>query len=72
MKVEKASEIGLCFGVKRAIGTLEKVASERGEVETLGAVAHNQQVLQKLAEICSCKFDKRALSKLASEFHSKA
>jgi uncharacterized protein (DUF697 family) len=28
--------------------------------------------LQKLAEICSCKFDKRALSKLASEFHSKA
>ena len=28
--------------------------------------------LQKLAEICNCKFDKRALSKLANELHSKA
>ena len=30
---------------------LEKVAREQGGVETLGAVVHNQQVLQKLAEI---------------------
>jgi len=51
MKIEKAHEIGLCFGVRRAISILEKVASERDGVETLGAVAHNQQVLQKLAEI---------------------
>jgi hypothetical protein len=27
--------------------------------------------LQKLAEICNCKFDKRSLSKLANEFHNK-
>lgn len=51
MKIEKVSEIGLCFGVKRAIGIVEKVASERGKLETLGALAHNQQVLQKLADI---------------------
>ncbi len=51
MKIEKVSEIGLCFGVKRAIGIVEKVASEHGRLETLGALAHNQQVLQKLAEI---------------------
>ena len=38
MKVEKASETGFCFGVKRAIDLLEKVAHERGGVETLGAV----------------------------------
>ncbi len=50
MKIEKASEIGLCFGIKRALSIIEKVVSERGEVETLGAIAHNQQVLQKLAE----------------------
>lgn len=51
MKIEKTGEIGFCFGVKRAIDILEKVSHERGGVETLGAVVHNQQVLQRLAEI---------------------
>lgn len=51
MKIEKASEIGFCFGVRRAIDIIEKVARERGNIETLGAVVHNQQVLQRLAEI---------------------
>ena len=50
-KIEKAGKTGFCFGVRRAINTLEKVARERGGIETLGAVVHNQQVLQKLAEI---------------------
>jgi 4-hydroxy-3-methylbut-2-enyl diphosphate reductase len=49
--IEKAAKIGLCFGVKRAIDILEKAAREHGGVETLGAVVHNQQVLQRLAEI---------------------
>lgn len=51
LKIEKAAGIGFCFGVRRAIETLEKVARERGGVETLGAVVHNQQVLHRLAEI---------------------
>ena len=51
MRIEKAGEIGLCFGVRRTINILERVAGERGRVETLGAVVHNQQVLQRLAEI---------------------
>jgi len=50
IRIEKAAEIGLCFGVKRAIEILEKAAREHGGVETLGAVAHNQQVLNRLAE----------------------
>jgi len=50
MKIEKTGEIGFCFGVKRAIDILEKLSRERGGVETLGAVVHNQQVLQRLAE----------------------
>jgi 4-hydroxy-3-methylbut-2-enyl diphosphate reductase len=50
-RIEKASRTGFCFGVRQAINLLEKVARERGGVETLGAVAHNQQVLQKLSEI---------------------
>jgi len=51
MTIEKADKVGFCFGVKRAIDVLEKVARERGGVETLGAVVHNRQVLQKLAAI---------------------
>lgn len=51
MKIEKTKEIGFCYGVKRAIDILERIARERGGVETLGAVVHNQQVLQRLAEI---------------------
>ncbi|MFC2016827.1 4-hydroxy-3-methylbut-2-enyl diphosphate reductase [Chloroflexota bacterium] len=50
-RIEKADGIGFCFGVRRAIDTLEKVARERGGVETLGAVVHNQPVLQSLAGI---------------------
>jgi len=51
LRIEKAAGIGFCFGVRRAINILEKVARERGGVETLGAVVHNQPVLQRLAEI---------------------
>ena len=51
MRIEKADKTGFCFGVRRAIDILEKLARERGEVETLGAVVHNQQVLQRLADI---------------------
>lgn len=51
MAIEKADKVGFCFGVKRALDILEKVARERGGVETLGAVVHNRQVLQRLAEI---------------------
>lgn len=51
MIIEKAEKTGFCFGVRRAINILEKVVRERGEIETLGAVVHNQQVLQRLAKI---------------------
>jgi len=51
LRVEEAAGIGFCFGVKRAIDILEKVAREHGGVETLGAVVHNQQVLQRLAGV---------------------
>jgi 4-hydroxy-3-methylbut-2-enyl diphosphate reductase len=51
MRIEKATQIGFCFGVKRAIDIVERTARERGGVETLGAVVHNQQVLKRLAEL---------------------
>jgi len=51
MKIEKTGEIGFCFGVRRAVDMLEKVAAGHGGVETLGALVHNQQVLDRLAGI---------------------
>jgi len=50
-RIEKADRTGFCFGVKRALGKLEKIASERGGIETLGAVVHNRRVLERLAGI---------------------
>ena len=49
--IEKAAKIGFCYGVRRAVDILEKVAREHGGVETLGAVVHNQPVLERLAKI---------------------
>ena len=51
LTIEKAGKLGFCFGVRRAIKILERAAREYGGVETLGAVVHNQQVLQRLAKM---------------------
>jgi 4-hydroxy-3-methylbut-2-enyl diphosphate reductase len=49
IKIEKAAGTGFCFGVRHAITALEEAAKEQGSIETLGAVVHNRQVLQRLA-----------------------
>jgi len=51
MEIEKARELGLCFGVGQAIKLLKEAVSEYGEIETLGPVAHNQQLLQALIKV---------------------
>jgi len=51
LRIEKAAGIGFCFGVRRAIDIVERAVRKRGEVETLGAIVHNQPVLQRLASI---------------------
>jgi 4-hydroxy-3-methylbut-2-en-1-yl diphosphate reductase len=51
VKIEKTAGTGFCFGVKRAITALEQAAAEQSRIETLGAVVHNQQVLQRLSEL---------------------
>jgi 4-hydroxy-3-methylbut-2-enyl diphosphate reductase len=50
IKIKKASNIGFCMGVRRAIDIITDVADKQGGVETLGALVHNQQVLKKLAD----------------------
>ena len=50
-RIEKAGHTGFCFGVKRAVKIVEEAARERGGVETLGAVVHNDQVVARLASL---------------------
>jgi (E)-4-hydroxy-3-methyl-but-2-enyl pyrophosphate reductase len=45
-----AKEMGFCWGVRRAISMMEKAASERGQVISLGPIVHNPQVVAALAE----------------------
>jgi len=48
MEIKKVEETGFCFGVRRAISILEKTAQEKGKVDTLGALVHNEEVLKQL------------------------
>jgi 4-hydroxy-3-methylbut-2-enyl diphosphate reductase len=50
IEIERASEMGFCFGVRRAIDLVEKAARERGPLPTLGALVHNRQVVEGLEE----------------------
>lgn len=50
-EIIQAESLGFCMGVRRAIDRITEVALSRGGVETLGALVHNQQVLNKLAGI---------------------
>jgi 4-hydroxy-3-methylbut-2-en-1-yl diphosphate reductase len=51
VEIRKAAETGFCFGVRRAIEMLEKALQEHSRIETLGAVVHNEQVMQRLNRI---------------------
>lgn len=51
MEILQADEKGFCFGVRRAIELVEKAAKEHGHVETLGAIVHNQQVVDRLQSL---------------------
>ena len=51
MKIEKAENLGLCFGVRRAIELLKEAAKKYGEIETLGPLAHNRLLVEALANL---------------------
>jgi 4-hydroxy-3-methylbut-2-en-1-yl diphosphate reductase len=48
LEIERAAGIGFCFGVRRAIDILKRTVRLQGPVQTLGAVVHNEQVLERL------------------------
>ena len=47
MEVRLAKSAGFCFGVSRAVETVEKAAVEYQNVVTLGPIIHNRHVLQR-------------------------
>src|SRR4030043_1044218 len=50
MQIVKAKETGFCFGVRRALKLLDKAIQKHGDVETLGLMVHNQQVIDSLSK----------------------
>ncbi len=50
-EIEKARELGFCFGVRRAINIIEKAARDDNDIMTLGPIVHNRLVVKKLAEL---------------------
>ena len=46
MSVQLAKSAGFCFGVNRAVETVEKEAGE-GRVCTLGPIIHNRHVVSR-------------------------
>ena len=47
MSVTLAKSAGFCFGVSRAVETVEKQAAEGKRVVTLGPIIHNRHVVDK-------------------------
>lgn len=51
MKVLVAAPTGLCFGVKRAIGFVEKALTQAAPVYALGSPIHNPQEVERLQKM---------------------
>ena len=48
MQIIRASEMGFCFGVRRAVEMMEDAVKQRGPMVSLGSVVHNPQIVEKL------------------------
>jgi 4-hydroxy-3-methylbut-2-enyl diphosphate reductase len=51
MKIEKARELGFCFGVRRAIRIIEAKAGKGQRIATLGPIVHNKTVVARLKDM---------------------
>ncbi len=50
MEILLASEMGFCFGVRRAVDLMEEATDQTGQIVSLGSVVHNPQVVSQLKE----------------------
>jgi 4-hydroxy-3-methylbut-2-enyl diphosphate reductase len=48
--IEKARELGFCFGVRRAIKLIQEAAKEYHDIATLGPIVHNRLVVDILSQ----------------------
>ncbi len=48
MRIEKARELGFCFGVRRALKIIEDAAGDGQSIVTLGPIVHNKTVVARL------------------------
>jgi 4-hydroxy-3-methylbut-2-enyl diphosphate reductase len=48
MKIQKARELGFCFGVRRALRIIEGSADGKVKISTLGPIVHNKTVVAHL------------------------
>jgi 4-hydroxy-3-methylbut-2-enyl diphosphate reductase len=48
LQIVLASDMGFCFGVRRAVAIMEEAAAKRGPIDSLGAVVHNPIVVEDL------------------------
>lgn len=51
LDIKKVPENGFCFGVKRALNILEQEINHYENIETLGEVVHNAQVISRLKKL---------------------
>jgi 4-hydroxy-3-methylbut-2-enyl diphosphate reductase len=51
MSVTVAKSAGFCFGVSRAVDTVEQAAAQGGNVATLGPIIHNRHVVQRFESL---------------------
>ncbi|RPJ62644.1 MAG: 4-hydroxy-3-methylbut-2-enyl diphosphate reductase [Dehalococcoidia bacterium] len=51
MKIEKARELGFCFGVRRALKIIEGAADGGTGINTLGPIVHNKTVVARLKSL---------------------
>ena len=47
MSITVAKSAGFCFGVNRAVETVERCAAQQRQVVTLGPIIHNRHVVEK-------------------------
>ena len=51
VKIEKAHELGFCFGVRRALKIIEEAAVNHVNIATLGPIVHNKAVVSRLKKL---------------------
>ena len=49
--INKAEDIGFCWGVQRAIEIVDREVIQRGSIDSLGSIVHNQRVMDHLQKL---------------------